>query len=1026
MRSETNNEWTEGSGEDPRRLSGSDVCHYTDNSQGASQLDSHSHSRDGSGARTTALHNSSGVDSGGAPRSGRGQRPSGLRVPDASPPPRLPAKYAAEMHAPASPAGHASRTVEDKGVPNVVYENDDVGTGESEEAAEEEDGWEDEAEEGLEEEEWVDDEEGEYADEEEEQGSDFDGGARALTFDSEEGHAESSQPAAFSAATTTTTSAATGFDVSPGFHSGFGSAAVARPKEVFGAPPPPNAFHRATPVARAGYSVGYTPADGPSSEEAPPASPPRTDSNNEGRDVARAFGGFGTSAFPVPAPGSMPSVFSSAFTAATAGMPKGETRASLTPAAATGAANPLQPSAPFPMTASTDAAAAAGAVGSTGSSLKTFPSSFLCNAYPLTTNSQAADVTRVDPLAPEASAETIKPAFGGVSTPGLPFQRTFISAGPNTAAGAAFQFGPPFDSPATATTKEAATAATTTGGVASGVGVRPAESLVKSLGQEQLPKPFGFPAPQAMEYAFGTTAAPEAAAAATTITPLVGGGFGTTATAAPAPRDSNPFAASFEVRTFSSAEKKSHLFPPTTAVDAASVPPAFAGFGVTVGTTAVARSAANMPAPPPTGVALLAAAKPTAVISSSSVAHPQPMPPAAGDAKKSAANGPAAALRAFTSLAHNPVFAAAQQQQQNQKTRETTSNTRNDHSTTSSPNSPQRPTLGATEARPLTGSQGSSSVDYSTLMASPTFEQDDDASGESGGEENDVTTVAVYGAAPGGGDDDAARKELGASNTPALITRIDKTQTARFAAAGRSRTVEDIFSSMANTRATASIVQSACEREEDRARPFSGVSSSTSPIFDSTGNSSVLRVHGTPLQENIALLAEKPAAQLIACPAKPVTPRPVAVKVTVTHVYNYSRRDVQWLTEPAGTRQTAKEVASAPSLEVALYCRPMLVHLPNPPLHTSLLSAAGEGGTLGTSVKATRFMLCTLIPAVVWCVVRLAFALSLLVLCTLVVDTVWREYPEVRRWVVQLQNYVHHVPADRISAMFTGLVAQKR
>lgn len=107
MRSETNNEWTEGSGEAPPRPSGSDIGRSTNNSHSASQPQTHSASRDGSGARATvgphdSINNNNQIHGGGggdAPRSGRGQRSSGLRVPDASPPPRLPATYAAKMAA---------------------------------------------------------------------------------------------------------------------------------------------------------------------------------------------------------------------------------------------------------------------------------------------------------------------------------------------------------------------------------------------------------------------------------------------------------------------------------------------------------------------------------------------------------------------------------------------------------------------------------------------------------------------------------------------------------------------------------------------------------------------------------------------------------------------------------------------------------------------------------------------------------------------------------------------------------------
>ncbi|KPI87241.1 hypothetical protein ABL78_3678 [Leptomonas seymouri] len=935
MRSETNNEWAEDPSADPQRPGGSDAGRYTDNSQSVSHPPTHSHSRDGSGGRVTVAYTNDG-----APRSGRGQRPSGFRVPDASPPPRLPAKYAAQVTAATTPRGAPAgrhNEVSGSSASPAVYEDDDDGYDDGDE----EDG-------SLEfgEREWECEEDGEWDDvdeddneEEEEEQDGSDRGARALQFDSEEGDAGSCQPAAFVTATSISTAAsANPFERTV-------TAKGEQLKPAFDFPVTTNAFRRATPKARAGYSVGYTPAEDASSEDTSRASPPR---NTEcGPAASQAFGGHTTPAWGFGSP----SFFNAAGSASAA------------------AAGPK------------DAAAAPGSI-------------------------------KANLFARPALAGHEKPVFGSTSTPSLPFQRSTPAVEPS--AGATV-FGPRLPL-CDASSKP-------------NFGVPPAGAA--GFGKADTNSASPLSAMQSTE-PHGSSTAPVTASvfSAPAATAPAAGGGGLPHPAIPAPSAASLFARPFQASPPVSTERKPNFSPPSSQAPTAATAATFAGFGVTPATTAFKDTATAQ-----ASVAGTAGRADVAHKAPLTLCTAQPMAPHQTEAQR-AAEGAAAAMqlpaksasaasRAFTSLAHNSTSAAA-------KNREGGTSLEFSKALQGGPTLPssvllQRPILETVEVKPQSPSQQSSSMDYSTLVASPRIDQhDEDGEDDEGKDEAEMGAFNAALAADSAGD--ATMMNVGSSRCHAVnpndaATRLSAVtavggkrvvpKPAGMAASGRSKAVEDILSAIKDANAANDILNSACEREEHRAWPFSGASSAFSPLLDSGVVSYVGRLQDTLMDENTVAAAEMPATQLCTGRVKLPAPPPASMKVFITHVYNCSQGDMGWLAEPRDrTRVPFTAEGSAPprsssspsSLEVALYCRPLLVHLPDPPLHTSLLRAAGQSRGLRTSVKVLYFVCGSLLPALVRILLHLIVSMGLLVLCILVVDGVWREFPAVGVWVEQVSR----------------------
>lgn len=1113
MRSETNNAWAEGSGDDPpRRPSGSDIGQFTDNSQsGSQQQQTRSHSRDGSGGRLAAA----------VPRSSCSQRCSGLHVPDASPPPRLPEKYAAQMKAAAVATGRgggatreAPVTAAQVGVGTTVsgvVDEDD------EEGQESEEEWEDSEEGEWEDEEDEDEDEGE---EEEEQESQSGGGGRALMLDFDSSREVSAQPVAEAASASppaATTAANLLLETTT-------AEKVTQPKEIFGSAPFKNAFRRATPVARTGYSAGYTPAEGQSSEETPKASPPRAPDTAAAvvKATATPFGRLAASNSAASAPNSDVNPFSTTL-AMTNGAASNTTvvpPASPLVAKAAARPNPFQHATTFPTTAAPAAPPATGTCTiATEVPVKTSPAAYSFGPFPSTSTQVAGPVpstastamagtepNKVNPFPLNRPAEGVKPAITGVTTSGLPFQRTSYCAEPAAAATGAAPaavtattisttstsnnnssssnaFGTPFLSFGAVASKAASNPSlpSDVDNTLAGVSVNAAFTP----GPQQ--KPFCFPTPQTMKSAFGVPAAAGG---------LGSGPASTTTARAPAGAASNPFADPLESRIFASTERKPHLYPPTASDASALKPPPFAGFGLpsvpgptkpidAVGdrnTKTAAASTQGIAPPPPAAAASapLFAAKttdnaplglPLHVMGRTTTIMTLREPAAQEEKKSLLPIGNASATSCvFTSLAHNATTSSALKSQQDRPALRRFSGTQEVDSTTSSPRSPQRPTVGAVEARPLSSSQQSSSVDYSTMVASPMFGRDDDEdedeeNGAEGGEKEegdddvmeDVLASAAVGDATAAGQawtsrvvfsTDAAATAVPAAESESHHAAVTETTAAFTAnvhhqlksssepvATGRSKTVKHILAAISDASTARDIVNAACEREEDRTRPVSDMSS---PSASPTGALSAVVAaaplqdrscaHGTPLENNATattlMAAEKPAMVFSAEPIRRLAHPPVTVKVTIRHVYNYSQEDGEWMADPdpkqhkktvsavpaasAATPPAPPSSSSSPSLRVALYCRPLLVHLPNPSLRASLLRAVGESGPWRQTANAAWLIFASLLPAFLRVLLHLAVEIGMIVLCILVVDGVWSEYPLLREWTRETMGHVQN------------------
>lgn len=1128
MRSETNNAWAEGSGDDPpRRPSGSDIGQFTDNSKsGSQQQQTRSHSRDGSGGRLAAA----------VPRSSCSQRCSGLHVPDASPPPRLPEKYAAQMTAAAVATGRGGGATREAPVTAAQVR---VGTAVSGVADEDD-------EEGQEsEEEWEDSEEGEWEDEEdededegeeEEQESQSGGGARALMLDFDSSREVSAQPGAEAASASppaATTAANLLLETTT-------AEKVTQPKEIFGSAPFKNAFRRATPVARTGYSAGYTPAEGQSSEETPKASPPRAPDTAAAvvKTTATSFGRLAASNSAASAPNSDVNPFSTTLTMTNGAASNTAVAPPASPLVAKAAAqpDPFQHATTFPTTAAPAAPPATGTCTiATEVPVKTSPAAYPFGLFPSTSTQVAGPVpstastamagtepNKVSPFPLNRPAEGVKPAITGVTTSGLPFQRTSYCAEPaasatgaapaamtattisatstsnNNNSSSSNAFGTPFLSFGAVASKAASNPSlpSDVDNTLAGVSVNAAFTP----GPQQ--KPFCFPTPQTMKSAFGVPAAAGG---------LGSGPASTTTARAPAGAASNPFADPLESRTFASAERKPHLYPPTAAEASALKPPPFAGFGLPSApgstksidamgdrnTKTAAASTQGIAPPPPAAAASapLFAAKTTdnaplglpLHVMGRTTAIMTLREPAAQEEKKSLLpTGNASATSCvFTSLAHNATTSSTSKSQQDRPALRRFSGTQEVDSTTSSPRSPQRPTVGAGEARPLSSSQQSSSVDYSTMVASPMFgrddDEDEDEENDAGGGEKeegdddvmeDVLASAAVGDATAAGQawtskvvfsTDAAATAVPAAEGEfhhAAVTETTAAFTANVhhqlksssepVATGRSKTVKHILAAISDASTARDIVNAACEREEDRTRPVSDMSS---PSASPTGALSAVVAaaplqdrscaHGTPLENNATattlMAAEKPA-MFSAEPIRRLAHPPVTVKVTIRHVYNYSQEDGEWMADPdpkqhkrpvsavlaasAATPPAPPSSSSSPSLRVALYCRPLLVHLPNPPLRASLLRAVGESGSWRQTANAAWFIFASLLLAFLRVLLHLAVKIGIIVLCILVVDGVWSEYPVLREWTREtmgrVQNSLSRTTRDIIASVMVN------
>ncbi|KPA78903.1 hypothetical protein ABB37_05967 [Leptomonas pyrrhocoris] len=1044
MRSETNNAWAEGSGEDPQRPSEGDVGRYTDNSQSTSQAQTCSDSREASGARATVSLPSSVVL-----RSSRGQRETEPRPPVASPPPRLPAKYAAQMAtAVADTPADTSAGYHDRGTHSsasgAMYSNDDEEVLEYvEDESEGEEGEEGEWEE-------VGDEE-----EEEQEESESAEGARALRFDSEESRAMSSQPTAF--INTASTSAAAVF-ATP--HAAAAAAIAKHANEAQVTSGPSNAFRRATPKARAGYSVGYTPADAQSSSETPQASPSR---HQGGTAEAHKTAGECTTA---------PSVTSvldarpfrtaaAADTDAAASSRHADSPVATATATAASTAPPAlfayQGNVAFPLSTYIPPSAPNTMAAPNDVPLKASATSFPSESFPVdhtpsaATGEYSVSATPGDDAAnlcvSLTPAEAATPLHRDVDTPGsCPPGVSPPHAAAETAATTTV-FGQPSRHIQTPAEPDVPTTST---GVA---GAEKAEDTpAKPASPVQPAKPFRSSTPTMLQPAVG--------AAAAAAVPTSGAGLLHSTTASePVP---NFFAGSSHAGTFTRTEKKPNIFPRTSVEPAARPAAPFAGLVLSSATTSRCTVTAAVPAaptaveaagivhtsvPPPSPTQeRTPRRKETAKATEGAAATTPPQQPPPSESSS------AAPSRLFTSLARSPASVAVKSQQ-DWKAPTTVSVVRHDvSSTTSSPVSPQRPTAGLVDVRPASSSRRSSSVDYSTMVGSPRFAKEEEEDGEEeveGGKgdavEVDVDNVAAAATAAATTSAEAVKASLLRSSTPINVVtvlpsaaasadnRSAEAKHARRAAVGRSKTVEDILAVMEEAGAAEDILRSACEREEDHVRTISAASSSFTPPVDlGSGRSVGLHRCDALPDEGSAAAAAKPATVFYVAHVKPPTPPPIALKVTVTHFYNYSEGEGRWLAAPHKTRHAmnvssetpmvhtlpsssssaaAADADAAASLEVALYCRPLLVHLPRPPLPTLLLLyAEGRSGPLRRAAHAARYVFGVLLPTIVRTALQLLIAITLLVICTLVFDELWREYPAVRVWAAQVGGYVQRIP----------------
>ncbi|KAK7201571.1 hypothetical protein NESM_000221500 [Novymonas esmeraldas] len=378
-------------------------------------------------------------------------------------------------------------------------------------------------------------------------------------------------------------------------------------------------------------------------------------------------------------------------------------------------------------------------------------------------------------------------------------------------------------------------------------------------------------------------------------------------------------------------------------------------------------------------------------------------------------------------------------------------------STSSSPLSPQRPTVCAWDAGPPHHHSGRESASCSTDstngdVSSPVIALDDVP-----GKSRDTTTYS-----------DAARPtrvpQAVARGThmlaaPLVITStttgtgagagvsvghvsIPRGKPSMLSGTGHSRTVEDLLAVWRDTTPALDIAKSACEREGHtrtssieigspmlrgalesaaasplpiRQSPFEvGSSSCEDSVADATALATAA------LSTRVVERASRRQVRSASCRRSPPGVLTVALTVSVTNIYNSSEAQQTWLRGgsdhvdpatapphllPATYGSTAPPAAPPAPVRVALYCRPLLVQLPRPTLHTTLLLCAAENSLVMRAAVVVLYRVpCVLVPRLLRTLARLVMALVLLVVLLLALDAALDRWPTLVAHVAETQR----------------------
>ncbi|GET91137.1 hypothetical protein, unknown function [Leishmania tarentolae] len=157
----------------------------------------------------------------------------------------------------------------------------------------------------------------------------------------------------------------------------------------------------------------------------------------------------------------------------------------------------------------------------------------------------------------------------------------------------------------------------------------------------------------------------------------------------------------------------------------------------------------------------------------------------------------------------------------------------------------------------------------------------------------------------------------------------------------------------------------------------------------------------------------------------------MALHISVTNVFNYSETERCWLSGgesstlpvcaaqrsesenglkglPATTRSLTQSLLPLPAsaVKVSLYCRPLLVQLPSPSLHMSILSAAGNSTLVRVALVLLYYAPRALVTSVLWGLIRLAVVLVVLTTVLVAMDAAWSQWPILSVYRAEIQGNV--------------------
>ncbi|KAG5497601.1 hypothetical protein JKF63_03866 [Porcisia hertigi] len=358
-------------------------------------------------------------------------------------------------------------------------------------------------------------------------------------------------------------------------------------------------------------------------------------------------------------------------------------------------------------------------------------------------------------------------------------------------------------------------------------------------------------------------------------------------------------------------------------------------------------------------------------------------------------------------------------------------------STRSSPLSPQRPTL---EARGCVNahscSDADSSRDFMNTAMSPVLELPE-------GHEMRSCDVAEDSLRPAPTTPEKTPvNTFVTQSTPVHHEPLRSGKPNLLSASGHSRSVENLLTVWETSTPAADIAKSACEREGHvrsasnmAASPVSETSLPAETSFSARrglSDVSCSRKELTVTKVASDLRFTQHSARQ-KTPVRSATPRlhtpTVAVNVCITNLFSYSETERNWLLcdqasmHPTRAAQSVKSVsgrktpltapralkeALAPAsicpVKVSLYCRPLLVHLPKPSLHTAILCAAGDSAVVKKTIALLYYVPCVLVPQMFWSLVHVAMVLFVMTAGLAAIDTAWGRWPILSVYTAELHE----------------------